>query len=96
MKTTLLTMQTLQPVANQNANTGRYRPIWDSIGRYTERRKPLQNKPIEYLTEQDRIRRNSLCWTQIPVGATPWDITGSVEDELTGVMVQISQVVARV
>ncbi len=26
--------------------------------------------------------------------ATPWEITGGSEDELTGVMVQISQVVA--
>jgi hypothetical protein len=29
------------------------------------------------------------------VGATPWEITGRSEDELTGVMVQISQVVAK-
>jgi len=29
------------------------------------------------------------------VVATPWEITGSSEDELTGVMVQISQVVAK-
>jgi len=28
------------------------------------------------------------------VVATPWEITGRSEDELTGVMVQISQVVA--
>jgi len=45
--------------------------------------------------EQDRIRWNSLCWTQNPVVATPWEITGRTEDELTGVMVQISQVVAQ-
>jgi hypothetical protein len=29
------------------------------------------------------------------VVATPWEITGRSEDELTGVMVQISQVVAK-
>ena len=40
------------------------------------------------------IGRNGPCWTQNPVVATPWEITGRSEDELTGVMVQISQVVA--
>ncbi len=41
------------------------------------------------------IGRNGLCWTQHPVRATPWEITGRSVDELTGVMVQISQVVAK-
>ncbi len=41
------------------------------------------------------IGRNGLCWTQNPVVATPWEITGRSEDQLTGTMVQISQVVAK-
>ncbi len=41
------------------------------------------------------IGRNGLCWTQNPVVATPWEITGRSEDELTGVMVQISRVAAK-
>ncbi len=41
------------------------------------------------------IGRNGPCWTQNPVVATPWEITGVSEDELTGVMVQISQMVAK-
>ncbi len=67
------------------AGTGRYRAEYGRPGTPTKQAYWVLNG----------IGRNGLCWTQNPVVATPWEITGRSEDELTGVMVQIRQVVAK-
>ncbi len=67
------------------ASTGRYRAEYGRPETPTKQASVVLNG----------IRRNGLCRTQNPVVATPWEIMGRSEDELTGVMVQVSQVVAR-
>ncbi len=64
------------------------------MAEYGERETPTK-QAYRALNGMRRDTTDGLCWTQNPVKATPWEITGRSEDELTGVIVQISQVVAQ-
>ncbi len=79
------------PNANQLSDIDQYRAVQGGI------RTPRNPYKQAYWV-LNGIGRYTTEWPlpdSNPVVATPWEITGRSEDELTGVMVQISQVVAK-